>query len=142
MWTRGRIGGVLAAMVLLGAACSGSDDDQSVGIGRTTTTSDAGRGGGDGGEQGGGGLTISAEDIAFSTDTLTASSGEFTVTFENNDDGIQHNFHVTVDGEDFKTEIEQGPTTQELELAIDEPGEYAFVCDVHPAQMTGTLVVE
>lgn len=131
-----RIAGVFVAMALLGAACSG-DEDSPTSITGSPTTTEA-EGGGGGGEE----LTISAEDIAFSADTLTGAAGELTITFENNDDGIQHNFHVTIGDEEFKTEIAEGPTTQELELTVDDPGEYDFVCDVHPDQMTGTLVIE
>jgi plastocyanin len=32
--------------------------------------------------------------------------------------------------------------TDEITIEGLEPGEYFFVCDVHPTEMTGTLVVE
>ncbi len=87
--------------------------------------------------------TIIGENIEFDTRLLSVQVGEVvTITFENRDDGVPHNFHVRAGAEgDFKTEIAQGPLTQTLTFSIDEPGEYAYLCDVHPSQMQGTLVV-
>jgi plastocyanin len=97
----------------------------------------------DGGEGGGSGATIVAEDIAFDRTEITASAGEtLVITFDNRDDGVPHNLHVTGAAVDEKTEIADGPTTQSLEVTLAEPGEYGFVCDVHPAEMTGTITVE
>jgi len=67
---------------------------------------------------------------------------QVTITFDHQDVGIFHNFHVQAGAAgDFKTEIEQGPVKQTLTFTIDRPGSYTFICDVHPNQMTGTLVV-
>ena len=88
-------------------------------------------------------VTVIGEKIAFDLDTLTVPAGaEVTITFENLDDGIPHNFHVQAGAAgDFKTEIEDGPITQSLTFTIVQPGSYTFVCDVHPGRMKGQLVV-
>jgi len=88
-------------------------------------------------------FTVVGEDISFDETSLSAAAGEqITITFENRDQGVPHNFHVFgPGGQDEKTAIEEGPLTQTLTLTIEEPGSYAFVCDVHPGRMTGELVV-
>jgi plastocyanin len=44
------------------------------------------------------------------------------------------------DGQDlFEGEVVAGPTTVTYAVPALDPGEYAFVCDIHP-EMTGTLV--
>ena len=88
-------------------------------------------------------VTIVGEDISFDTTELTAAVDQtLEITFDNRDDGVQHNFHVrgTVSG-DAMTEITQGPVTQSLEVTFDQPGRFEFLCDVHPDQMTGTITV-
>ena len=87
--------------------------------------------------------TIIGENISFDHELVTASVGEeITLTFDNRDADIPHNLHVQAGPEgDFRTEIAPGPVTQTLVLTINTPGRYPFVCDVHPAQMKGTLVV-
>ena len=73
---------------------------------------------------GGRGVTIVAEDTAFDTTNLDAAVGEtLAITFDNRDDGIPHNLSVegASDG-DAKTDIEQGPTTQTVEVSFDDAG--------------------
>ncbi|MGH9151470.1 MAG: cupredoxin domain-containing protein [Acidimicrobiales bacterium] len=125
--------GLLAlAIALVLAACGGDSDPPTpaAGGGATTTTSAGGTAA----------LELRAEDIAFSASSLSADAGEVTIRFANQDEGIRHNLHVTGDGVDDKTGIEPGPVTQRLTLTL-EPGTYAYVCDVHPQQMTGELTV-
>jgi plastocyanin len=88
-------------------------------------------------------ITIVGENIAFDRSELTIEAGvETTITFENRDGGVPHNFHIEGGAAgDFKTDIESGPVTQTLTFTITEPGTYTFLCDVHPPQMTGTLTV-
>ncbi len=84
----------------------------------------------------GGEVTIVAEDTEWSVDCIEAPVGEpFTVVVDNRDD-IAHNFNVPE--LDASTPLEGGPVTQELELTIDDAGDYDFVCDPHP-NMTGTI---
>ncbi|MDE0805517.1 MAG: cupredoxin domain-containing protein [Acidimicrobiales bacterium] len=85
-------------------------------------------------------FTIVADNLRWDIDRVVIAAGdEVTVTVENRDRGIPHNFHVRSPG-DPKTELEDGIVTQMLRFSIDEPGEYVFVCDAH-LQMTGTVEV-
>ena len=76
---------------------------------------------------------------------IQATAGEaFTVTFTNNE-AAQHNWSIyTEEGGEMIAQgniIGEG-ATDEIEVPALEPGEYFFVCDVHPADMVGTVVVE
>ena len=124
---------VAAALALTAAACGDTTPD--VDQGATTTGGDEPSAARD--------VTIVAKDTAFDTTTLDATVGEtLTITYDNRDDGIAHNLHVEgVSGGDAKTDIEQGPTTQSLAVSFDDAGEFAYVCDVHPQQMRGTITV-
>lgn len=85
----------------------------------------------------GGEVTIVAEDIEWDASCLQAPSGApLTILVDNQDDGIAHNLSLDAPG-DPETELETGPVTQELEVALDA-GSYEFVCDIHP-NMVGTL---
>lgn len=94
-------------------------------------------------------LETSAEaPLAFSQRTLTAPAGTLVSVEYLNDSDVPHNI-AFFDGPDATgerlagTAIAGGPgTLQRLDLATPaEPGSYLFRCDVHPAQMTGTLEV-
>jgi plastocyanin len=95
------------------------------------------------GKGGGVVLDVIAKGIAFDPTCLVAAPGSFTINFDNQDAGIQHNIDV-LDQEGVKslgaTEIVAGPAQQTLDLKLDA-GTYPFVCDVHPT-MTGELVVQ
>jgi plastocyanin len=133
------------------AACAEGESDASAG-GNGNDASAAASAGASTGADGGGTATVengtvevTADNLAFSVETITAPAGEaFTVTFTNNE-SVPHNFSVyTEEGGDeiaIGNVIGEGETD---EIAIDalEPGEYFFVCDVHAQEMTGTLVVE
>jgi plastocyanin len=123
------------AVALVAAACGGnSDADLSTRPPSTEASSSAGAG-----ES----VTIVGEDIMFDINELTATAGqELEITFDNRDDGVQHNLHVgdSASG-DAMTEITEGPITQTLEVTFDEPGEFEYLCDVHPNDMTGTITV-
>ena len=115
-------------LTLLAAAC-GDDDDRAL-----QGPDPVGRGAA---------LTVVGKDLAFDRTELTAAAGEtLTFTFDNQDDGVPHNFHVRDNGVDEKTEITEGPASQTLRVTFDEAGEYQYFCDVHPAQMKGTITVE
>lgn len=126
---------VAAALALTAAACGDVDDPDVAQTGTTAPRSSE--------PPGGGGVTIVAEDTAFDTTTLDATVGEtLTITYDNRDDRIAHNLHVEgASGDDAKTEIEEGPTTQTLAVSFDDAGEFAYFCDVHPQQMRGTVTV-
>lgn len=86
--------------------------------------------------------TIVGENTTFDVTELQASTGEtLRITFDNRDDGVSHNLHVTGEGVDEQTEIVAGPVTQTLEVTFVSSGDYTYVCDVHPQQMEGTITV-
>ena len=95
----------------------------------------------------GNGVTISAKsaNLKFDKDSVAVSAGAVTITFNNADSGIPHNFHV-FEGSDAKgksvgqTDLASGPVEQELKLDLT-PGKYYFQCDAHPTTMKGTLTV-
>lgn len=133
-----RLGLAVAALLLVAApACAsdgsdGSSDDASAGTSGTPAGPAAATS-----------IRVVGENIAFDPTRITAPAGKrVTITFENRDRGIRHNFHL--DGGaagDFTTEVAEGPATQVLGFTIRQPGSYRYVCDVHPAQMRGTLTV-
>ncbi|MEX0763011.1 MAG: PQQ-binding-like beta-propeller repeat protein [Dehalococcoidia bacterium] len=93
-------------------------------------------------------LTITADNIAFDKDTLTAPAGAQVELELINEEGLPHNVSVyetsDMQNEIFVGELITGPNatiTYEF-TAPEEPGDYFFVCDVHPVRMTGTFVVE
>ncbi|MEX2237857.1 MAG: cupredoxin domain-containing protein [Dehalococcoidia bacterium] len=107
-------------------ACGGDDDDSGGGAPPAGTPVES--------------ITITARSIEFDIDEFIVEAGaEITVTFENEDEGVPHNIAFSELG--VRTDVEDGPTTQQLTFTADEPGEYEFVCDAHPPQMRGRVVV-
>jgi len=90
-------------------------------------------------------LKIVAQNTTFDPTCLVAPAGEsFTVTFDNQDAGIQHNFEIlTEQGGDViaGTEPKLGTYTDPLPVDPLDAGSYYFQCVVHPLQMTGALAV-
>jgi len=98
----------------------------------------------------GGGLTITAENIAFDKPELSFPAGEDgTLTFVNNDAGIDHNVAIYPNQESgaahedalFTGDIFGGVETRDYQVPAMDAGEYYFQCDVHP-NMNGTARVE
>lgn len=93
-------------------------------------------------------VDLSAKNIAFDKSTITVPAGaDVTVDFDNEDDGIPHNFAVYTDSSAtdtiFSGETITGPdTTTYTFTAPSDPGTYYFRCDVHPEQMRGDFVVQ
>jgi plastocyanin len=88
-------------------------------------------------------VTIAAEGLAFTTDTLTVpADSDFSMAFDNRE-AVPHN--VSIYGDEsasdalFTGETITGPRTVTYEVPALEAGEYFFRCDVHPTQMTGTV---
>jgi mono/diheme cytochrome c family protein/plastocyanin len=86
---------------------------------------------------------IAAENSqSFTRDTMLVPAGEaFEVTFTNNEANVPHNWalYVSQGGEAIaQGEIITGPASETIPVDALDPGDYFFVCDVHP-NMTGTL---
>jgi plastocyanin len=131
---------LLAAALVLGVAACGDDDSTSGDSGTTaaddaTTTDDAygTTGGDDGGEATEG--TIVAKD--FTLTDLTVGPGD-AIMLKN--EGDTAHTATADDGEFDLGQVAPGETS-DPGSAPDEPGSYAFHCEIHP-NMTATLTVE
>ena len=88
---------------------------------------------------------IKAENISFNKDTITLKAdAEVELRFDNNDRDVQHN--ITIIGQDpatpvFRGQLVTGVATVTYKFHAPAAGEYKFQCDVHPAQMKGTVKV-
>jgi plastocyanin len=86
-------------------------------------------------------VTIVAKDLAWDTACIQAPEGvPFTVEVDNQDTGVQHDFHLKGVPGDPQTDLAAGPTEQHLALKAIHAGTYEYVCDIHP-NMTGHLQV-
>jgi plastocyanin len=91
-----------------------------------------------------GDLQITAEQIKFSTATLsTAADKPFKIDFDNKDAGTNHDVDIldgsgtkVFNGKDFP-----GPAKQTYDVPALKAGTYKFECSIHPALMNGTLTV-
>ncbi|MEX2406313.1 MAG: cupredoxin domain-containing protein, partial [Actinomycetota bacterium] len=98
-----------------------------------------------GGGGGGGAVTVTAQNIEFDTDTIELPADtENTITFDNQDAGVQHNIAIFTDDSLseslFRGEVITGPDTIDYPIPPLEAGEYYFHCDIHP-DMNGTVIV-
>ncbi len=81
----------------------------------------------------------------YSTTTLNAPANvAFTIAFDNEDPGIQHN--VSIAEEEgappiFEGTLVAGPIQTEYPIEPLPPADYFFFCTAHPTVMTGTLTV-
>jgi mono/diheme cytochrome c family protein/plastocyanin len=89
-------------------------------------------------------VDIAAAAVAFSTSDLTAPADEpFTLRFDNQDAGIQHNVEIrdSAGTSLFKGEVFPGVGQRDYAVPALAAGTYQFLCTVHP-NMTGTLTAE
>jgi plastocyanin len=119
---------IVASMALVAVACGGGGDQ------------------GGGGDGGGATVQLAAQDISFDTDEITLTAGaQTTVEFDNKDE-LPHNLAIYEDESAetaiFQGDILEGPNSTEYSFTAPDAGTYFFRCDVHPTQMTGTVVVE
>ena len=115
----------LIGAVLAVAGCGGSSSKSS----SSSAASAAGGGSALSGSVGPG--------FTISMDKTSVPAGSYTLTVD--DQSSAHNFHLTGDGVDVKTEVaETGTKTFQITL---KPGTYHFQCDPHASAMNGTLTV-
>jgi plastocyanin len=94
-------------------------------------------------------IDLAAQNMAFDKTSISVPAGaDITVNFNNQDGGIPHNFSVyqTLAGgqtsQVFIGQVITGPSTITYHFkAPTAPGDYFFVCDVHPQMMTGKFVI-
>lgn len=136
----------LLAITTLALACGGDDEKDSNGTTNaspTQTTRPTEGGGGEAVD-----LEIAAENTAYDVDKLTAPAGaDVTLVFDNDDEGLQHNWSLYEDKEGTKEIFEGDVITgvksiDYLFTAPDKPGTYYFHCDIHPTIMQGEFIVE
>ena len=110
----------------------------------------AGGGSGGGGGGGGGAATtteVTAQGLAFDTGTITLTAGtKSTITFSNDDAGIQHNIAIYPSSTEltsplFRGDVVTGPDKVTYTIPALESGTDYFHCDVHPT-MSGQVVVK
>ena len=85
--------------------------------------------------------SIAAENLQFSTPTLSLEGGaETTLSLDNRDAGVPHNVSIYAADPASEPGAEQlftfepfpGPEEREFTIPALDPGTYVFVCDVHP----------
>jgi mono/diheme cytochrome c family protein/plastocyanin len=89
-------------------------------------------------------VTVTAQNIAFTTTTVTAPAGAaFTLSFDNEDAGIPHDVQIkdASGAEVFKTDVFPGVAKRDYTVPALKAGSYPFACTVHP-NMTGTLTAQ
>ena len=117
---------VLALAAALASGCTGSDD---AGSSDTVGCKVAANGR----------VTLVADDLRWDTACLRSGPGPLAIVVDNRDDGENHNIHLPTAEGSPATDLEQGPSRQQLDVDLT-PGAYEFVCDIHP-NMVGTLTV-
>jgi cytochrome c oxidase subunit 2 len=96
-------------------------------------------------ETSGNALEVTAHNIAWNTNCLHVPQGSVSLTVNNLDDGIDHNFAVW-DGPDrrkqfFATGKFAGVATRTSTIPALPPGKYFFQCNVHGPAMSGVFIV-
>jgi cytochrome c oxidase subunit 2 len=94
-------------------------------------------------------LKVVAKGIKFDVKDLSVEAGKpVTVTLDNQDAGVQHNWALYQSESAAKknskpiaaTATKEGPGQAAVSFTLAKAGTYFFRCDVHPTTMTGTLV--
>jgi plastocyanin len=96
---------------------------------------------------GGGGITVTAENVAFDTDTITLPADkEASIEFVNNDaSSVSHNIAIyedeSADKALFTGDVVPGGQSTTYDIPPLKKGTYYFHCDIHPG-MSGDVKVE
>lgn len=88
-----------------------------------------------------------AGQVSFGSTTLQAPANTpFDIVFDNQAPGVAHNVAIYTNSSAstvlFRGALVTGVKTVTYKVPALKPGTYFFRCDVHPTQMTGTLVVK
>jgi plastocyanin len=84
---------------------------------------------------------VVAQDMAFDPDEVRLPAGRSaTIVIDNRDEGVNHNIHIEGAPDPDRTPLEPGRSQQALTVDL-QPGEYTFVCDIHP-NMEGKIIAE
>ena len=133
-------GGAMAAMLAVGAVLMVGGGVVAAAVGERTIEHHAEEHGGEAGL-----VQVEARNTAFAESEITlTANAEVEIRFDNNDRGVQHN--MAIYGADptkaiFRGELVSGVATATYTFHAPAAGEYRFQCDVHPAQMKGTVKV-
>jgi plastocyanin len=89
---------------------------------------------------------VATSPLRWDTPELTApAQQEFTLVFDNQDSSAPHNVVIQGPGGTLvdigDTTPFTGPGQREYTVPPLDPGEYPFICQVHPTAMVGTLTV-
>jgi uncharacterized cupredoxin-like copper-binding protein len=91
-------------------------------------------------------LTEIATDNKYSQTQFTVKANQdLALTLKNQGQAV-HNWHLLdatdADGKEIKGSLLDPGKSETIDFKITKPGTYHFQCDVHPADMKGTLVVQ
>ena len=89
-------------------------------------------------------IELVAKNIHFSVKCLVVPAGKpLTVAFQNKD-FVNHNFSIyTLEfASEFTGDITYPDERVTYKVPALEPGQYLFQCDIHPADMSGPLIVQ
>lgn len=82
-------------------------------------------------------------DNKFSNTSFTILVGQqYTLNFDNKGAAL-HNWHLQnvtgADGQPVATKLLNGGQSESISFTVAQPGDYTFICDVHPTEMRGML---
>lgn len=141
----------LVALTACGADSENADDD-TVG-GATQTTEHGHTGAAATCSPSGATITIAAlpnARLAWDKDCLAVTAGQdFTVTFDNQDNGVPHTFAILAEHTGTQVFYTTGQTVGVKKMdfkvtanKLPRAGTYHFHCEVHPTQMQGTFIIK
>jgi plastocyanin len=136
---RNRLLAILAATVLMLAACGDDDDttapETTAAPGTTADPAEPDPGQAEPGPEQAGEETVVNVTMSFEPATVEIAAGD-TVRWENTS-GLPHTVTSTSGGMDFDESLS---STGSVSITFDEPGTYEYECTIHPG-MAGTVVV-